>query len=68
MSKSILTGDSQVVIGNRARGPRVVKDESAVNAARRAGAQIGTEKKCTFFLFSLSLSLSFVPGFFITHI
>ncbi|EGG08715.1 uncharacterized protein MELLADRAFT_104798 [Melampsora larici-populina 98AG31] len=37
--------DSQVVIGNRAKGPRVVKDESVVNAARRAGVAVGTEKK-----------------------
>lgn len=37
--------DSQVVIGNRSKGPRVVKDESVVNAARRAGMAVGTEKK-----------------------
>jgi putative transcription factor len=39
--------DSKTVIGNRAggRGPTVAKDESAVNAARRAGASIDTDKR-----------------------
>lgn len=32
------------MIGHK-QGTRIVKDESGVNAARRAGAVVGTEKK-----------------------
>lgn len=35
----------QTVIGQKARGPTVTKSESALNAARRSGAAIETDKK-----------------------
>ncbi|KAI5474234.1 hypothetical protein MNV49_003864 [Pseudohyphozyma bogoriensis] len=35
------------VIGQRARGPTVAKDGAALNAARRSGAAIDTDKKGT---------------------
>ncbi|CAE6409843.1 unnamed protein product [Rhizoctonia solani] len=39
--------DSKVVIGNKARAPKVTKGNAEVNAARRAGAVISTDKKTT---------------------
>ena len=39
--------DSKVVIGNKARTPKVTRGNAEVNAARRAGAVISTDKKST---------------------
>ncbi|KAG8731457.1 multiprotein-bridging factor 1 [Ceratobasidium sp. 423] len=39
--------DSKVVIGNKARTPKVTKGNAEVNAARRAGAVVSTDKKST---------------------
>ncbi|CAE6483642.1 unnamed protein product [Rhizoctonia solani] len=39
--------DAKVVIGNKARTPKVTKGNAEVNAARRAGAVISTDKKTT---------------------
>lgn len=35
----------QTIIGQKARGPTVTKDGAALNAARRSGAAIETDKK-----------------------
>ena len=43
---SITDWDSQTIIGSRARGPTVTKDGKALNAARRSGAAIETDKRC----------------------
>ncbi|KAK4048931.1 multiprotein-bridging factor 1 [Microbotryomycetes sp. JL201] len=45
MAGSITDWDSKVVIGQKHRGPTVAKSESQLNAARRAGASIETDKK-----------------------
>lgn len=53
LSSLVLTTDlrtlrfvvEQTVIGQKARGPTVTKSESALNAARRSGAAIDTDKK-----------------------
>lgn len=37
--------DDKVVIGRKTTGPRVAKDESTVNAARRAGEAVDANKK-----------------------
>jgi len=37
----------RTVIGNRARAPGVVRKESDINAARRSGSAIATDKKLT---------------------
>ncbi|GAA95633.1 uncharacterized protein L969DRAFT_44672 [Mixia osmundae IAM 14324] len=42
-----LDWDSKTVIGSRTHGPKVAKDESTVNAARRTGAAIETDKRAT---------------------
>ncbi|KAF8606530.1 MBF1-domain-containing protein [Ceratobasidium sp. AG-I] len=39
--------DSQTVIGSKARAPKVTKGNAEVNAARRAGAIVATDKKTT---------------------
>ncbi|QRW18157.1 multiprotein bridging factor 1 [Rhizoctonia solani] len=39
--------DTKVVIGNKARTPKVTKGNAEVNAARRAGAIVSTDKKST---------------------
>lgn len=41
-----------VVIRKKAPNAAAKKDEKAVNAARRAGADIETIKKCSYFFFS----------------
>ncbi|KAM0787258.1 hypothetical protein ACM66B_006493 [Microbotryomycetes sp. NB124-2] len=45
MAGSITDWDSKTVIGQKHRGPTVAKSESQLNAARRAGAAIETDKK-----------------------
>ncbi|GAA5903358.1 hypothetical protein JCM5296_005625 [Sporobolomyces johnsonii] len=47
MAGSITDWDSKTVIGHKARGPTVARSESAVNAARRAGGSIDTDRKST---------------------
>ncbi|KAM0746691.1 ylMBF1 [Meredithblackwellia eburnea MCA 4105] len=42
---SVVDWDSKTVIGQKARGPTVTKDGAALNAARRSGAAIDTDKK-----------------------
>ncbi|PLW16675.1 hypothetical protein PCANC_00774 [Puccinia coronata f. sp. avenae] len=37
--------DDQVVIGRKTTGPRVVRDQATVNAARRAGESVDAAKK-----------------------
>ncbi|KZV61711.1 MBF1-domain-containing protein [Peniophora sp. CONT] len=39
--------DAKVVIGSKARAPKVTKTNSDINAARRSGAVVATEKKVT---------------------
>ncbi|KAG8746519.1 multiprotein-bridging factor 1 [Ceratobasidium sp. 414] len=39
--------DSKTVIGNKARAPKVTRGNAEVNAARRAGAVVATDKKTT---------------------
>ncbi|RPD65865.1 ylMBF1 [Lentinus tigrinus ALCF2SS1-7] len=39
--------DSKVVIGQKAKAAKVTRNTSDLNAARRAGAVVGTEKKVT---------------------
>ncbi|KIO04119.1 hypothetical protein M404DRAFT_15614 [Pisolithus tinctorius Marx 270] len=39
--------DSKTVIGFRAKAPKVARNASDLNAARRAGAVVATEKKTT---------------------
>ncbi|KNZ53803.1 transcription factor [Puccinia sorghi] len=41
----LYVGDDQVVIGRKTTGPRVVRDQASVNAARRAGESIEAAKK-----------------------
>lgn len=45
MAGSITDWDSKTIIGQKARGPTVTKDGAALNAARRSGAAIETDKK-----------------------
>ncbi|KAK4703272.1 hydroxymethylglutaryl-CoA reductase (NADPH), partial [Phenoliferia sp. Uapishka_3] len=45
MAGSITDWDSQTIIGQRSRGPTVTKDGASLNAARRSGAAIDTDKK-----------------------
>ncbi|KDE03760.1 hypothetical protein MVLG_05764 [Microbotryum lychnidis-dioicae p1A1 Lamole] len=45
MAGSITDWDSKTVIGSKARAPTVTKDGAALNAARRSGAAIDTDKK-----------------------
>lgn len=48
MAGSITDWDSKTVIGSKShRGPTVTKDGAALNAARRSGAAIETDKKGT---------------------
>jgi len=47
MSTGNVEWDSKLVIGKKARAPKVTKNETDLNAARRAGAVVGTEKKVT---------------------
>lgn len=42
-----------VVIRKKAPNAAAKKDEKAVNAARRSGAEIETIKKCLYFFFAL---------------
>ncbi|KAI8998883.1 ylMBF1 [Trametes punicea] len=39
--------DTKIVIGQKAKAPKVTRKETDLNAARRAGAVVGTEKKVT---------------------
>ncbi|KAA1474834.1 MBF1-domain-containing protein [Dentipellis sp. KUC8613] len=39
--------DSKVVIGSKAKAPKVTRNTSDLNAARRAGAVVATDKKVT---------------------
>ncbi|KAI0721508.1 ylMBF1 [Cerioporus squamosus] len=39
--------DTKLVIGQKAKAPKVARNTSDLNAARRAGAVVGTEKKTT---------------------
>jgi len=39
--------DNKLVIGNKTRAPKVTRTESDLNAARRAGLVVGTDKKTT---------------------
>ncbi|KAJ3815706.1 multi protein bridging factor 1-domain-containing protein [Lentinula aff. lateritia] len=39
--------DAQVVIGSKRQTPKVTKKDSDLNAARRSGAVVGTDKKTT---------------------
>ncbi|CAE6415164.1 Multiprotein-bridging factor 1 OS=Saccharomyces cerevisiae (strain ATCC 204508 / S288c) GN=MBF1 PE=1 SV=2 [Rhizoctonia solani AG-1 IB] len=39
--------DTKVVIGNKGRAPKVTKGNTEINAARRAGAVVSTDKKTT---------------------
>jgi len=39
--------DSKLVIGSKARAPKVTRTESDLNAARRAGLVVATDKKST---------------------
>jgi len=39
--------DTKLVIGSKARAPKVTKTNSDINAARRAGAVVATDKKIT---------------------
>jgi len=39
--------DTKVVIGNKARAPKVTRNEADINAARRTGAVLSTDKKVT---------------------
>ncbi|KAI0747866.1 ylMBF1 [Daedaleopsis nitida] len=39
--------DANVVIGSKAKAPKVTRNTSDLNAARRAGAVVGTDKKVT---------------------
>ncbi|ORY66776.1 hypothetical protein BCR35DRAFT_181316 [Leucosporidium creatinivorum] len=48
MAGSITDWDSKTVIGQKARGPTVTRDGAALNAARRSGASIETDKKSEF--------------------
>ncbi|BGP21102.1 hypothetical protein JCM10213_008984 [Rhodosporidiobolus nylandii] len=47
MAGSITEWDSKTVIGSKARGPTVARSEGAVNAARRAGSAIDSDRKGT---------------------
>ncbi|KAI0665072.1 ylMBF1 [Cubamyces menziesii] len=39
--------DAKVVIGQKAKAPKVTRKETDLNAARRVGAVVGTDKKVT---------------------
>jgi len=39
--------DSKTVIGSKAKAPKVARNESDLNTARRAGAVVATDKKVT---------------------
>ncbi|GAA5858161.1 hypothetical protein JCM8547_005676 [Rhodosporidiobolus lusitaniae] len=47
MAGSITDWDSKTVIGSKSRGPTVARSEGAVNAARRAGGAVDTDRKAT---------------------
>jgi putative transcription factor len=47
MAGSVTDWDSKTVIGSKNRAPGVVRSESALNAARRSGAAIATDRKTT---------------------
>lgn len=47
MSGASVEWDHQTVIGKKARPPKVARNESDVNAARKVGAVVGTDKKST---------------------
>jgi len=47
MSNGNVDWDSKLVVGKKAKAPKVTKNEADLNAARRAGAVVGTEKKTT---------------------
>lgn len=47
MSGTTVDWDHQTVIGKKTRPPKVTRNESDVNAARKVGAIIGTDKKST---------------------
>jgi len=47
MSNGNVDWDSKLVIGKKAKAPKVAKNETDLNAARRAGAVVGTDKKTT---------------------
>jgi len=46
MSESV-DWDSKVVIGHKVKAPKVTRNTSDLNAARRVGAVVGTDKKVT---------------------
>jgi len=45
MSEATADWDSVTVIGKKTRPPKVTRNESDVNAARRVGAVVGTDRK-----------------------
>jgi len=47
MSNGNVDWDSKLVIGKKVKAPKVAKNETDLNAARRAGAVVGTDKKTT---------------------
>ncbi|GAA6009844.1 hypothetical protein JCM10207_002129 [Rhodosporidiobolus poonsookiae] len=47
MAGSVTDWDSKTVIGFKSRGPTVARSEGAVNAARRAGGSVDTDRKST---------------------
>ncbi|GAA5887105.1 hypothetical protein JCM6882_009448 [Rhodosporidiobolus microsporus] len=47
MAGSVTDWDSKTVIGFKSRGPTVARSEGAVNAARRAGGSVDTDRKAT---------------------
>lgn len=47
MNGASVDWDHQTVIGKKARSPKVARNESDVNAARKVGAVVGTDKKST---------------------
>ncbi|KAH9966487.1 ylMBF1 [Russula dissimulans] len=47
MSNGNVDWDSKLVIGHKAKAPKVAKNETDLNGARRAGAVVGTDKKTT---------------------
>lgn len=47
MNGASVDWDHQTVIGKKARLPKVARNESDVNAARKVGAVVGTDKKST---------------------
>ncbi|GAA5883587.1 hypothetical protein JCM16303_004898 [Sporobolomyces ruberrimus] len=47
MAGSVTDWDSKTVIGNKARAPTVAKTDAQINAARRAGGVVDTDRKST---------------------